>query len=918
MSIFTRLLPAPDKKFPPEPCPECPMQGARRVGARGTVDSPLVIILEAPGVEELKYGAPVCGPSGDLLDKSVPSDFDFDQAFIINAMQCRPPKTNDQHKDKAFKTRACVACRQRVLSQIFRYPRKAVLAMGAWSNSVLLQDYNFKITQKRGEVYAIVDPQTKAEVVVVPTVHPAFLLRGSGNLQVFKDDISLAHNLAFGVEVGPVVRKVDWYDPFYRVLDTLDDFVGYVRYLGELAEQRKEEGGGPLVIAADIETTGLRPWKDIIRGVGFYVDDGQDTAVIVHKRSLLDAAYCHYIREFLRDETGRFRFVWQNGKFDSLFLILEELLDRHQSVVHEDTLLLSYALSEATKDHDLDEQAKNYLGAPDHKWIVKKWGKNADDFYRNAPDHILFDYQAKDLKKTLLLYKHNRPAVAADKHLEKLYTRTLLPMSQMLVRSEEYGIYVDQDFVRINRFGATHQEILDLGLPLLYDEKDKKREKPLPEIGLENEMHIIENELAELVGRKVNPSSPDEVAELLYDEYKLTIKGRRPQNTRKETLEKLPPHPAVKLIRKFRAVRKSLGTYVAGVEKNHVDNVIHTTFKIHATTTGRLSSSEPNTQNIPRDPRLRRMYRARPGYVLLEADYNSAELRLLAVLSGDPTLTAIFLDDKRNLHDEVSVQMYGSDFTQDQRIRAKAINFGIPYGRDAYSIAVEFDIASAEAQRLIDSWFGQFPGARDFLRNSGDAAFKGRTLITVFGRKRRPGVVSPERLHGLQNEFKNFHMQSPISDFTCHSAIEMQDKLEEYDSHIVNLVHDSLVLEVPDNPEVIIPVANYVQEVMVEVPKRWIDTPIIFKTDLKIGKHWGLCPKYEKWLADYEQHKLVTVAMSGTNVDVNNERKQDGSQAGGEGDETKAGTDVSQEHSQDRTRDRDWAQTDDAVGAAVL
>lgn len=833
------------------------MSGARRVGARGTPDSPLVIILEAPGQEELKYGAPVCGPSGDLLDKSVPESFDYDEAFVINAMQCRPPKTNDPHKDKAFKSRACAACRQRVLSQVFRTPRKAILAMGAWSNSSLTADYNFKITKRRGEPYAIVNPADNSEVVVIPTVHPAFLLRGAGNAKVFRDDIALAHGIAFGgvTEILPV-RELVWEDPTYTVLETLEDFTAYVKYLGHVAETSKTK---PLVVTVDIESTGFNPWREIIRGIGFYIRDDEDCVAIIPKQALRDGAYCHYIRTFLRDR--RFCFNWQNGKFDQLFIILEELLESRDRLVHEDTLLLSYALSEATKDHDLDEQAKNFLGAPNHKkdaYGAGKKYKNAEEFYRHCTDAELFDYQAKDIKKTHLLFERNRPLVAQDPHLERLYTRTLIPASHMLTRVEEYGICTDPDFIRINRFGATHEEMQKLGLPLLLD----KQRKPIPELGLEHEMRIIENELEQLVGRRVNPSSPDEVAELLYEEYKLTIKGKKPQDTRKETLDKLPAHPAVKLIRKFRSVRKMLGTYVKALETLAIQNIIHTTFKLHATTTGRLSSSDPNIQNVPREARFRRMYRARPGYVLLESDYNSAELRMLGALSGDPTLVGIFLDDKRNLHDEVSVQMYGPDFSQDQRIRAKAINFGIPYGRDAHSVAVEFDITGDEAQRLIDSWFAQFPKARDFLANSGRAAQQGRTLITVFGRKRRPGVVSAERLQGLMNEFKNFHMQSPISDFTLHSAIEMQDPLEAFDAHVVNLIHDALLIEVPDDPEAIIGAHKVVSEIMVNVPRKWIDTPIEFKTDFKLGTWWGLCPKYEEWLKKYEQSRPIHVAIA--------------------------------------------------------
>jgi DNA polymerase-1 len=185
--------------------------------------------------------------------------------------------------------------------------------------------------------------------------------------------------------------------------------------------------------------------------------------------------------------------------------------------------------------------------------------------------------------------------------------------------------------------------------------------------------------------------------------------------------------------------------------------------------------------------------------------------------------------------------MYGANWTQDQRIRAKAVNFGIPYGREAFSIAEEFDIPVSEAQRLIDAWFARAPEATAFLKRARSAPSQGRTLITVFGRKRRPGVVSAERAHGLMNEFANFNMQSPISDFTLHSGIQMLPRLKREGAMIVNLIHDSVLTEFPDDSlEREQQVAGIVKETMESVPKQWIRTPIVFRVDIKVGTHWGL------------------------------------------------------------------------------
>jgi len=806
----------------PELCPGCP-GGSRRVGARGREDADLVILLEAPGVEELIHGIPICGPSGDLIDQVLPPDFDKDEkAFIINSMQCRGPKAkNNPQVEKEYKSRAVAACRTRVLEQVFRYPRKCVLALGGWASICLTGNHDFKITQRRGVVYTI--EREGVSIPVVPAVHPAFLLRGSGNPKVFREDIDSALHIAYGTPRRSRTHR--WADPNWAVINN----VSQLRWLISSIKSRLVNGDP--YVAADIETSGFNPFTDYMLSIGFYFKDSDDTGYLLPAERLSIPTYFRLVKTLLR--IPGVRFVWQGGKFDEKFLKRRGLYS--VPIVHEDTLLLSYALSEASKDHDLDEQAKNDLGAPNHKHMVSPWVRTKKDSYANVPRPVLYDYQARDLKKTLLVYDVKRPLVASDPSLEKLYTKTLLPASSFLTDLELYGIHVDWDYVRINREGAIQDDV-DRGLVTSLDK----------EIGLEKELQVKLSELEKIAGYPVNPNAPAEVSALLYDRYGLTIKGVKPTDTRKETLEKLPSHPAVKLIRDYRSTTKMLSTYVTAIEERAIDDRIHTTYKLHVTTTGRLSSSEPNIQNIPREARFKRMYRARPGYVLIEGDYNSAELRMLAALSGDRFLTGVFLDDKRNLHDEVAVAMYGLSWTDYQRIRAKAINFGIPYGREAFSVAQEFDMPEREAQRLIDAWFARAPEAAKFLKRCRSAPSRGAALVTVFGRKRRPGVVSPERIKGLMNEFANFHMQSPISDFTIHSAMEMKGDLARWGAHTVNLIHDSILSEVPDDPEAIQAASNIVRDTMENVPTKWIKTPIRFKVDLKRGTHWGLLSKWEQ------------------------------------------------------------------------
>jgi DNA polymerase-1 len=693
--------------------------------------------------------------------------------------------------------------------------------MGNWAATAVTGNFDFKITQRRGDVDKFIDPQGR-EVLVTYSMHPASLLHGRGSFKDLKNDVMQAMELGFGTDMlwGEGVRtaREQYIDPKFEVMETPEQ-------VGKLIERIKREGDN-CHVAADTETHTFSPWTGHLLCAGFYGQWDDNTAQILPWRNVKnDPDYARAVTDLWNLPNAKW--IWQNGKYDMRFLRRSEIADRldfSRVSVHEDTMLLSYALDEASKAHDLETQAKNLLGAPFYKDEIKPWVPNMKASYINIPEPNLFLYQARDVKNEYKVWEINREQVRDDPHLEKLYTRTLLPILPLLCDIEMYGIHVDWDYVAQNR------------------------------ADLEAEKIRLIDELQGIAGWRCNPNSPGEVAKLLYEQFGLRIKSKKPQDTRKETLDKLPDHPAVKIIRKYRTAGKMLSTYVEAIEERAINDCIHTTFQQHVTTTGRLSSREPNIQNIPRNYLYRRMYRARPGYILLEGDYNTAELRMLAALSGDKFLTGVFLDDKRNLHDEVTTAMYGSPFTEDQRIRGKAINFGIPYGRKAFSIGEEFDISTSEAQRLIEVWFARSPEAAAFLRAQRVACMHNRTLVTIFGRKRRPGIVTKERLDGLMNEYANFHMQSPVADFTNHSGIEINPRIQRYGAHILNLVHDSILTEVPNNPECIRACALIMKEVMEDVPTRWIKTPITFKADFMTGTHWGKSKQHANQMQDYKLH----------------------------------------------------------------
>lgn len=314
-------------------------------------------------------------------------------------------------------------------------------------------------------------------------------------------------------------------------------------------------------------------------------------------------------------------------------------------------------------------------------------------------------------------------------------------------------------------------------------------------------------------------------------------------------------YPFIQALIDARLTGHAYNMLVTGTKENtEPDGRMHTTFNLQSTETGRLSSTGPNLQNLPvpeKDDPLpaRDIVGAAPGRVIMEADYSQVELRLLAHFSDDPGLIEVYREG-RDLHTELSIAIWGDrvydneghqigGYTNYQRVRAKAVNFGIAYGRGAGSIAAEHDIPIEEAEAMRKAWFKRFSAAAEWLAETHRAPLKGRTMVSPFGRRRRFGVVSRENYVGLQNQAANFPMQSTASDLTLYSGMRIQAKwdAEGVDAHVICLVHDALVVECPeaDADER----AAELRAMMEDTPRRILATAIEFPVDVHIGRAWG-------------------------------------------------------------------------------
>lgn len=789
-------------------CSDCYF-GGKTINPRGREDSPFVIVGESPGIMEIHYGKPFVGPSGKVLEETLEmmGIGEHIEPYYTNAVMCLPRK-----KTPESLASACVACRSRLVEDISRHPRKVILALGNGAIWATLGDFSLKITKERGKLFK----SPLASVGVVATVHPAFLLRGGGNFKQFQQDIQYALSL---LEEGDTARKlpngVRW-----KVLESLDDAQEFISTLNALPKDTP--------IACDIETTGFNHQRDHIIDIGFQFDP--QNIIILPQHLFL---HSHIDRKDYFPK--HLKWIWHNGKFDCRFL-------RHLDIpakVDEDTMLMSYALNERRGIHDLDQVASDHLGSPKHKTMLDPYlqGKIIDPHtsvkrnknYGDVPKEILWKYLALDIADTFQLYHHLRPQVSDDVNLEKFYTQHLIPGSAYLLKLELNGFMVDDEFVLQNHAKLT-EELKSL----------------------KEDLNVIAREV---MGADINPNSWQQLKVLLYDTLKLAPNSwATDDDTLEKLLERHPGHPAILALRKYRKAAKSHGTYVKPLLKDrsiiegksvkecviYPDNRVHPSYLLHGTATSRLSCKDPNVQNIPREPHLRGQFIPKPGYIILEVDYSQAELRSLACLSRCPDLMEIFLTGK-DLHNELSIFLFGENYTREDKMKAKSVNFGIVYGRTAPSIAEAFDVSIQEAQSWIDGWFTRFPVAAEFIQKCRMAPLRNETITTCFGNKKRPGIVSREKLNDLQNESANFPHQSIASNLTVKSGIELFDLLrDDWDTHIINTVHDCIVSETLAEWEHIKKVAKIIQDTMERIPLEYKGLDAVpFKAEAEIGWRWG-------------------------------------------------------------------------------
>lgn len=643
-------------------------------------------------------------------------------------------------------------------------------------------------------------------------------------------------------------------DPRYRWVDedlvleeaTGNDIIAAIKKLPELS--RQFDGW----LACDIETRRLE-WEDnILLSIGFAYGPSHclaihniplrgakhDNTTWAHDDELLDTL------NWLFDQPD-LNYIWHNGKFDCGRLKYLVDVDAH---VTNDTMLQHYVcINEKQGTHGLKELGQLYLQAPawddeldkiKREWCRKNKVPLKEFMYDYIPTETLIPYMQRDCIATYRLHQvFNELARPGS---EFIY-RQLCRASTAYGSIELNGLKIDVDYLedleaQLDKLVAASQKRLDTVSvkywdPQLYATATGAKVKPGMEFSPKSPKQL-KWMLGEVMGHPV-PSTDALMMQTLTSE--LEALGDEADPDAKEFMG------SILAVRKY---SKYLETYVLGMREVLCrDGRVRGTFNLHGTETGRLSSSNPNMQNIPRDKMIKNLIIATPGTCLLQLDYSQAELRVLAMLSRDPALIDIYVSGK-DLHDAVADMMFGPGAHKDKELRtlAKTINFGIAYGRGAGSIATTFNKTMKEAQDVIDKWFKPMPKVKEFINNRRRMASRGEPCVTIFGRERH-FVITDSELNHIQNEYINTPIQGTASDFTMLSLLNIYDYLEanwKGKARIVSTVHDSIILEVEDKPESLKEIGNVCVNIMAKTPLEYVpDCPVPFVADAEIGYKWG-------------------------------------------------------------------------------
>jgi DNA polymerase-1 len=574
------------------------------------------------------------------------------------------------------------------------------------------------------------------------------------------------------------------------------------------------------LFAFDTETTSLNYMQACVVGLSFCIEPGKAAYLpLAHDyagapEQLDPKATLARLKPLLEDATR-----WKVGhhlKYDAHVL---KGCGIELAGMRYDSMLESYVLNSTATRHDMDSCAKLYLGVDTIKYedVAGKGAKQIT--FNQVPVERASEYAAEDADVTLQLHRVLHAALENEPALLAIYEEIEQPLVPVLLEMEHRGVLVNRELLR-KQSGEIAKRLAEL-----------------------------EVEAHQSAGQPFNLDSPKQLQEILFTKQGLPVRQKtrtgQPSTAEDVLAELAERYPLPRIILEHRGLAKLRSTYTEKLPEQIDPKTgrVHTSYHQAVAVTGRLSSSDPNLQNIPirtlEGRRIRQAFVAPPGQVLLSADYSQIELRIMAHLSGDESLRRAFAEEG-DIHRATAAEVFGvpaDKVTNDQRRAAKAINFGLIYGMSAFGLARQLGIERHAAQDYVGRYFGRYPGVRDYMDRTRASARERGFVETVSGRRLYlPDIRSRDR--NLQQYAErsaiNAPMQGTAADIIKRAMIRVQAWLAESraKAHLVMQVHDELVLEVAESE------VEKVRGKVVELMCGAGELSVALKVDTGVGPNW--------------------------------------------------------------------------------
>lgn len=767
------------RKAPLAECQYCPLKSEAFVPSHGSFDAKWVVIGEAPGANEVEEGVPFVGKSGQLLQAAFEqAGATLDDAYRINVVACRPPN-NRQPTELEIK-----CCHPRFVAEL-RETKNPLLALGLTACNTLRIDF-----KQRGAWLNWENRPVKL------AWHPSYVLREPNEAPVFLAEIA---SYVRGPEAIRIFDpKVVWvhtaWDLQYALNECLDN----------------------AWVSFDIETDQVQwydtPEKKADAILMLQLAWCEEFGIVIPDDLLYDNPL---VPPMLNEFFSRVRTVGHNAKFDAVFLRSHIGVDPQ---VKFDTLLAQYILDEGMP-RGLKPIAALEFGMPDYEEeLISEYLNSRNDRYSKIDPEALAKYGVLDVVSTLVLREVFEARLKERGQYEWPFMQIIMEASKVLETVEMRGFAIDDTAID--------------DITTLFDRKIEERA----------------DDVRGLAGDPLlNPNSPAQLAVVLYDELKLPMPRSRkikPRSTSADALEVLKGmHPMISAIKDYRRVKKLNTSYVQNVKKfRDLEGRVHGNFLIYGTEVGRLAVRDPALQTVPRPDdeygaMIRGMYCAKPGYVLIVADYSQAELRVVAVYSKEPFLLKAYREE-RDLHSEVALAMYGPNFTKAQRVICKMFNFSYVYGGSEYSFAESSGLPIEVARQFVRDYNKAMPVSLQWKKDQLQRAIDDGYVETIFGRRRHFPLIVPENYDDVRKACVHMVVASTASDLTLMSLVQA----EKAGIPVVLSVHDSVLAEV--RKEDAKDAALELRRIMTSTGDKYLPE-VPWKVDVEIRQKWHGGDYYE-------------------------------------------------------------------------